>query len=72
MNLKDNATMIELQSAICHSNNGELVPVANTVFVQNTVDSLDYFNVSLLKGYLSNNTVMRENVAVSNNTVVVY
>jgi hypothetical protein len=35
-----------------------------------TVDSLDYFNVNLLKSSISNCTTLKEQPLVSNNTII--
>jgi hypothetical protein len=36
-----------------------------------TVKALDYFNITMLKGSLTNNTIMKDQPSVSNNTVLV-
>jgi len=37
---------------------------------QTTVNALDFFNITMLKGSLTNNTVLKEHPSVSNNTVL--
>ena len=67
MNHIKNASLTDLHGKICE--NGAVSIVRNNEFTT-TVDSLDYFNVSLLKGSLSNGTTLKKQPLVSNNTII--
>lgn len=67
MNHTQNTSLTDLHGKICE--NGAISIVRNNEFTT-TVDSLDYFNVSLLKGSLSNCTTLKKQPSVSNNTII--
>jgi len=67
MNTKDGLKLTEVRSLILPEAQGNHETASESMI---TVDATDFFNTSLLKGYLSNNTVLKECSSVSNNTIL--
>lgn len=67
MNQIQNVSLTDLHGKICE--NGAVSIVSNSEFTT-TVESLDYFNVALLKGSLTNATTLKKQSLVSNSTII--